>query len=275
MNRTHSDMAALPPVPMVVKTRWTQPFVPLRPKMFLRIHPNYLISRPSFDPATKMSEATAKDQVSERCALSRRPTRVHELASSLTAAAAAAELEGKGFRVLAVAPPSPAAMQLMGLIALSDPAATSRVTQLKTLGCGRWWWWRKRHRTTAAIVAPCGQSRAGVSAWPIPGDARRKVSPSLPHICARRQFKLVKAFQKDGNIVGMCGDVPTMHLRYGRRRWELRCRLQPNVAAAGVVSSNPGLAGIVAAVKGRAHSNLHAKPMTVCRCCSAWASASS
>jgi magnesium-transporting ATPase (P-type) len=64
-----------------------------------------------FDPAKKMSEATATDPAGAA-------QRIVKAAAA--AAAAAKELEGQGYRVLAVAAGAPTALKLAGLIALSD-----------------------------------------------------------------------------------------------------------------------------------------------------------
>ena len=56
---------------------------------------------------------------------------------SPTEAAATNDLEGQGFRVLAVAAGPPSAMKLAGLIALSDPPRTDSaalVSELRGLG---------------------------------------------------------------------------------------------------------------------------------------------
>ena len=76
-----------------------------------------------FDPATKMSEATAADPSLGTLRIIKGAfATVGPLATpSPTASAAANELESQGFRVLAVAAGPAAAMQLLGLIALSDP----------------------------------------------------------------------------------------------------------------------------------------------------------
>ena len=82
-----------------------------------------------FDPATKMSEATAVDPGAPgtpgRGALRIVKGAFAVLAGltqpSPTASAAANELESQGFRVLAVAVGPPPALKLAGLIALSDP----------------------------------------------------------------------------------------------------------------------------------------------------------
>src|ERR1700691_4949914 len=82
-----------------------------------------LIKFAAFAPAKKISEATATDSTG-------RPQRIVKGACAViiglaepspTAAAAANELEAKGFRVLAVASGNATEMKLAGLIALSDP----------------------------------------------------------------------------------------------------------------------------------------------------------
>ena len=76
-----------------------------------------------FDPAKKTSEATATDAKGgvQRIMKGAFSVVVGLTAPAPTAAGIADELEKQGFRVLAVAAGPPASMQLMGLIALSDP----------------------------------------------------------------------------------------------------------------------------------------------------------
>ena len=98
-----------------------------------------LVTFTPFDPATKMSKATV-------CSPGREPETVikgaYSVVSSLTRSShdlanAAAALEAQGFRLLAVALGAPQAMQLIGLVALSDPPrkdAATLVTELGDLG---------------------------------------------------------------------------------------------------------------------------------------------
>jgi H+-transporting ATPase len=76
-----------------------------------------------FDPAKKMSEATATDSSggAQRIVKGAFSAVIGLAQPSPAGAAAAKELEGKGFRVLAVAVGPATAMKLAGLIALSDP----------------------------------------------------------------------------------------------------------------------------------------------------------
>ncbi len=92
-----------------------------------------------FDPATKMSEATVADPGggTRRVLKGAFAVVIGFAQPSPTATAAASELEGQGFRVLAVAAGPPTAMKLVGLIALSDPPRTDSaalVTELHGLG---------------------------------------------------------------------------------------------------------------------------------------------
>ena len=92
-----------------------------------------------FDPGSKMSEATVQDPGggTQRIVKGAYAAVIGLTQPSPTAAAASKELEGKGFRVLAVAVGPPNAVKLAGLIALSDPPrkdSTALVTELHGLG---------------------------------------------------------------------------------------------------------------------------------------------
>jgi H+-transporting ATPase len=209
-----------------------------------------------FDPATKMSEATATDSNlgTLRIVKGAFTVVVAIAAPSPTAAAAATELEGKGFRVLAVAAGSAAAMQLMGLIALSDPAredSAELVTQLKTLGVRMVMVTGDAPATAAIVAHAVGLNGSVCPPGPIPNDVRPESYAVFAGVLPEDKFKLVKAFQKDGNIVGMCGDGANDAPALRQAQMGIAVSTATDVAksAAGVVLINPGLAGIVAAVK--------------------------
>ena len=209
-----------------------------------------------FDPATKMSEATATDSNlgTLRIVKGAFTVVVAIAALSPTAAAAATELEGKGFRVLAVAAGPAAAMQLMGLIALSDPAredSAELVTQLKTLGVRMVMVTGDAPATAAIVAHAVGLNGSVCPPGPIPNDVRPESYAVFAGVLPEDKFKLVKAFQKDGNIVGMCGDGANDAPALRQAQMGIAVSTATDVAksAAGVVLINPGLAGIVAAVK--------------------------
>jgi len=209
-----------------------------------------------FDPATKMSEATATDPNlgALRIVKGAFAIVVKMAVPSPTASAAATELEGKGFRVLAVAAGPPAAMQLVGLIALSDRArddSATLVTQLKTLGV-RMVMVTGDAPTTAGIVAHMvGLDGAVCPPGPIPTDVRPESFAVFAGVLPEDKFKLVKAFQKAGNIVGMCGDGANDAPALRQAQMGIAVSTATDVAksAAGMVLTQPGLVGIVAAVK--------------------------
>jgi H+-transporting ATPase len=209
-----------------------------------------------FDPATKMSEATATDSKlgTLRIVKGAFTVVVAIAAPSPTASAATTELEGKGFRVLAVAAGPPAAMQLMGLIALSDPAredSAELLTQLKTLGVRMVMVTGDAPATAAIVAHTVGLDGAVCPPGPIPTDVRPESYAVFAGVLPEDKFKLVKAFQKAGNIVGMCGDGANDAPALRQAQMGIAVSTATDVAksAAGIVLTSPGLIGVVAAVK--------------------------
>jgi len=209
-----------------------------------------------FDPATKMSEATGTDsKLGDMRVIKGAFAVIDTLAvPSPTALAAAKGLEAKGFRVLAVAAGPPAAMQLMGLIALSDPAredSGALISQLKALGVRTVMVTGDAPATAAIVAHAVGLDGPVCPPGPIPNDVRPESFTVFAGVLPEDKFKLVKAFQKTGNIVGMCGDGANDAPALRQAQMGIAVSTATDVAksAAGVVLINPGLAGIVAAVK--------------------------
>src|SRR6202050_125514 len=130
-----------------------------------------------FDSATKMSEATAVDANGGALrAVKGAFAAVIKLTEPVsTAAAAAHELEQKGFRVLAVAVGPPAKMQLAGIIALSDPPrsdAAEFVKELHDLGVRTVMVTGDAPATAAIIARAVGLDGAVCPPGPIPENAR-------------------------------------------------------------------------------------------------------
>jgi H+-transporting ATPase len=210
----------------------------------------------AFDPATKMSEAMGTDSSLGTLRIVKGAFTVVAgiTIPSPTAAAAANELEAKGFRVLAVAAGPPAAMQLMGLIALSDPAredSAELVTQLKTLGVRMVMVTGDAPATAAIVAHTVGLDGAVCPPGPIPTDVRPESYAVFAGVLPEDKFKLVKAFQKAGNIVGMCGDGANDAPALRQAQMGIAVSTATDVAksAAGIVLTSPGLIGVVAAVK--------------------------
>ena len=209
-----------------------------------------------FDPAMKMSEATATDSVSGALRIIKGAfATIGPLSvASPTAASAAGELESKGFRVLAVAAGPPSAIKLLGLIALSDPAREDSailVTELKKLGVRTVMVTGDAPATAAIVARTVGLDGAVCPPGPIPIDVRPETYSVYAGVLPEDKYKLVKAFQKSGHTVGMCGDGANDAPALRQAQIGIAVSTATDVAksAAGVVLTNPGLAGIVASVK--------------------------
>ena len=209
-----------------------------------------------FDPATKMSEATALDSsgATLRVAKGAYAVVIALAETSPTAEASAVELEGRGFRVLAVAAGAPEAMKLVGLIALSDPPRADSATLVKELSAPgvRTVMVTGDAPATAAIVAKSvGLDGALCPPGPIPETVHPEDYAVFAGVLPEDKFKLVKAYQNGGHTVGMCGDgandAPA--LRQAQIGIAVSTATDVAKAAAGMVLTEPGLAGIVASVK--------------------------
>ena len=215
-----------------------------------------LVKFGAFDPAKKMSEATATDS-------SGSPQRIVKGAFAVVAglaqpspavAAAAAELEAKGFRLLAVAAGPPTAMTLAGLIALSDPPRTDSaalVSELHGLGVRTVMVTGDAPATAAIVAKAVGLGGAVCPPGPIPDTVHPEQFAVFAGVLPEDKYKLVKAFQTGGHTVGMCGDGANDAPALRQAQMGIAVSTATDVAksAAGMVLTEPGLAGIVAAVK--------------------------
>src|ERR1700722_8940735 len=209
-----------------------------------------------FDPATKICEATI---VGEASGTQRIVKGAYAVVAELalpapTAAAAAAELEGQGFRVLAVASGTQGAMQLAGLIALSDPPradSAALVSELRGLGIRTVMATGDAPATATSVASAIGLNGPVFARGKIPDDIRPESFAVFAGVLPEDKYKLVKAFQKAGHVVGMCGDGANDAPALRQAQIGIAVSSATDVAksAAGMVLTEPGLAGIVAAVK--------------------------
>jgi high-affinity K+ transport system ATPase subunit B len=128
--------------------------------------------------------------------------------ASATAAAAADELEGKGFRVLAVAVGG-TTLKLAGLIALSDPPrpdAANLIKKLKALGVRTVMVTGDAPATAKIIANEVGLEGAICPPGSIPANVRPEAFAVFAGVMPEDKFHLVQGFQKAGHTVGMCGD---------------------------------------------------------------------
>jgi H+-transporting ATPase len=215
-----------------------------------------LIKFSPFDPAKKMSQATATDSsgATQRIVKGAFAEVIGLTQPSPAAAAAAAALEGQGFRVLAVSAGPPTALKLAGLIALSDPPradSASLVTELHGLGVRIVMVTGDAPATAAIVAQAVGLDGAVCPPGPIPESVQPERFAVFAGVLPEDKYKLVKAFQKGGHTVGMCGDGANDAPALRQAQIGIAVSTATDVAksAAGMVLIEPGLAGIVAAVK--------------------------
>ncbi len=209
-----------------------------------------------FDPAKKTSEATAIDSKGsvQRIVKGAFAVVIGQAAPAPTADGIAAELEKQGFRVLAVASGLPSSIQIIGLIALSDPPredSTSLISELKTLGVCTVMVTGDAPATAGIVAHAIGLDGAVCPPGPLPNGIKPEDFAVFASILPEGKYDLVKAFQKSGHTVGMCGDGANDAPALRQAEIGIAVSTATDVAksAAGVVLTEPGLGGIVAAVK--------------------------
>jgi H+-transporting ATPase len=209
-----------------------------------------------FDPARKTSEATATDAKGTVVRIIKGAfSAVSILVTPASdASATAAELENQGFRVLAVAAGPPPSLRLIGLIALSDPPRTdsrSLISELQALGVRTVMVTGDAPATASIVADAVGLKGAVCPPGPIPSAIKPQDFAVFAGIRPEGKYNLVKAFQKNGHSVGMCGDgandAPA--LRQAQIGIAVSTATEVAKSAAGVVLTEAGLGGIVAAVK--------------------------
>jgi H+-transporting ATPase len=209
-----------------------------------------------FDPATKMSEATAVDAngTTVRAVKGALAAVIALAEPTQTAAAAAHELEEKGFRVLAVAVGAPAPMRLAGIIALSDQPrmdAAELIKELRALGVRTVMVTGDAPATAEIVARAVGLDGAICPPGPIPENVRPESFAIFAGVLPEDKYRLVQAFQKNGHTVGMCGDGANDAPALRQAQMGIAVSTATDVAksAAGIVLTKPGLDGVVAAVK--------------------------
>lgn len=209
-----------------------------------------------FDPVKKTSEATATDAKGGALRIVKGAfAAVSGLAAASPAAGAMAdELEKQGFRVLALAAGPQSSLQLAGLIALSDPPrddSSSLISELQKLGVRTVMVTGDAPATAAIVAHAVGLNGAVCPPGAIPDNVKPEDYAVFASILPEGKFDLVKAFQKNGHTVGMCGDGANDAPALRQAQIGIAVSTATDVAksAAGVVLTTAGLGGIVAAVK--------------------------
>jgi H+-transporting ATPase len=216
----------------------------------------HLVRFVPFDPAVKMSEATATDAAGTGLRVVKGAFAVVSTLAGPQpdAVAAASALEGQGYRVLAVAAGPDKAMRLVGLIALSDPPradSAALVSELRALGVSTVMVTGDAPQTAAIVAHAVGLTGAVCPPGPIPKDVSPETFAVFAGVLPEDKYNLVKAFQSSGVTVGMCGDGANDAPALRQAQIGIAVSTATDVAksAGGMVLIEPGLPGIVAAVR--------------------------
>jgi H+-transporting ATPase len=215
-----------------------------------------LVQFTPFDPATRMSEAIVvdRDGAQLRVVKGAFPAIAGMAETPPTASRLADELAERGQRVIAVAAGSLTALRLGGLVGLSDPPREDSATLVATL---------RAIGVRTVMVTGDSPLTAGVIAREV--GISGPVSPTervahlqrvgafgvFARVLPEEKDELVRALQGRGHVVGMCGDgvndAPA--LRQAQIGIAVSSATDVAKAAAGMVLTEPGLAGVVDAVR--------------------------
>jgi H+-transporting ATPase len=168
------------------------------------------------------------------------------------ALAAAEDLAAHGYRVLAVTAGPAAAMRLVGMIALSDPPradSAALISELRTMGV-RTGMLTGDAPTTAGIVAHAIGIEGAVQPPGTDFAAITDDAAVFAGIMPEDKFHIVQALQSHHHTVGMCGDGANDAPALRQAQIGIAVSTVTDIAksAAGIVLTEPGLGGIVAAV---------------------------
>jgi H+-transporting ATPase len=210
-----------------------------------------------FDPRAKTAEAAATDGAG-------RPVRVVKGAFATVRAMSGApesavgqadELAREGLRVLAVAEGAPGApLALAGLVALSDPPrddSAALVKELRSMGVRMLMVTGDAPNTAAVVARAVGLEGAICGAASLPATLRPEEYAVFAGVFPEDKYHIVMALQKGGHTVGMCGDGANDAPALRQAQMGIAVSTATDVAksAAGIVLTEPGLGGIVNAVR--------------------------
>jgi H+-transporting ATPase len=209
-----------------------------------------------FDPAVKTAEAFARDGEGRELRIAKG---AFAMISKMAATPADARqlvdrLAGQGDRIIAVAAGAPDALRLCGLIAVSDPPRADSAALIAAL--------RSMHVrtvmvtgdsavTATAIAGKVGITGAVCSAEKLSEQSSAEHCGVVARVVPEQKYQLVQALQRHGHAVGMCGDgvndAPA--LRQAQIGIAVSTATDVAKAAASMVLTAPGLAGVVDAVR--------------------------
>jgi H+-transporting ATPase len=209
-----------------------------------------------FDPATRISEAVAVDRGGAELRIAKGAFQaIGEVAEILPGAQRRVDdLAGHGHRVIAVAAGPPASLRLAGLIAFSDPPredSAELIGALRDMGVRTVMVTGDSAVTAAAIARKVGIADSVCPPERLSQALHAAEFDVFARVVPEQKYRLVMALQREGHVVGMCGDgandAPA--LRQAQIGIAVSSATDVAKAAAGMVLTEPGLSGIVFAVR--------------------------
>jgi H+-transporting ATPase len=233
-----------------------------------------------FDPTSKTAEALTRGSDGREIRIVKGAFRTLSTLATIPEGAARAvdELAARGLRVLAVAVSAPgeasreaplighaqsaaaaarqgaAPLELAGLIALSDPPradSAALITELRSLGVRTVMVTGDAPATAAVIARAVGLEGPICPTGAPPPGVHPEDFAVFAGVFPEDKFHIVKAFQQGGHTVGMCGDGANDAPALRQAQMGIAVSTATDVAksAAGIVLTEPGLGGIVSAVR--------------------------
>ena len=210
-----------------------------------------------FDPATRLSQAVvvAHDGSELRVAKGVFEVVVQGAVVPADASRIEHDLAGRGHRVIAVTVGrADDARQLAGLIAISDPPredSAGLIAALRDLGVRTVMVTGDSPVTAAAIARKVGIAGAVCPAERLPDPSSADQFGVFARVVPEQKYALVQTLQHADHVVGMCGDgtndAPA--LRQAQIGIAVSSATDVAKAAAAMVMTEPGLVGIVSAVR--------------------------
>jgi len=243
-----SSEADQDPIDAAIRASAVKPMTPGASERLVRFVP--------FDPATKIAEAFVVERDGKELRIVKG---AFEIVSRLAEAPSDArrqvdDLAGRGNRVIAVALGPPSALRLAGLIAISDPPradSAGLIATLRDMGVRTVMVTGDSAVTAAAIAREVGIDGGVCPPEKLSGALSADEFGVFARVVPEDKYRLVKALQSHGHVVGMCGDGTNDAPALKQAQIGIAVSSATDVAkaAAGVVLTEPGLAGIVFAVR--------------------------
>lgn len=208
-----------------------------------------------FDPGTKTSEAEYLDPggSAQRALKGALSALEASIAVPAEIRAQAEILAAAGHRILGVAAGPARSPRLIGVIALNDPPredAAAMIRNLGTAGIRTVMLTGDAAGTAEAIARQVGITGRCCSVEHLAEDVNRLDCGVFARVLPEDKLAIVRTLQHGGHVVGMCGDgtndAPA--LRQAQLGIAVSTATDAAKAAAGMVLTQPGLRGVLAAV---------------------------